>query len=251
MRYAIYLTPPPGAPLLAAAEAWLGRSAFSPARLTPAAPAAARSEVPARYGFHATLKAPFALRDGVAEADLRAAFEAFAGGPLDVVLGIVSLGDFLALVSPEPALGALADRAVRHFEPLRAPLTAAERARRNPDVLDARGVALLEEWGYPHVFERFRFHMTLTGGIAAGDMAPVHAAAAAHFAGLLMRPDRLVPAVFAEHEPGGPFEVVAIAADAPAAAGTAGAAAAGTAGAATAGTAGAAAAGTTRAGEMR
>lgn len=35
--------------------------------------------------------------------------------------------------------------------------------RRRIDPADARATALFERYGYPHVLERFRFHMTLTG----------------------------------------------------------------------------------------
>ena len=61
MRYAVYLTPPDGSGLLRAAEAWLGRSAYGRPTGPPAAPDAAMASVPARYGFHATMRAPFRL----------------------------------------------------------------------------------------------------------------------------------------------------------------------------------------------
>ena len=54
----------------------------------------------------------------------------------------------------------------RRLDPFRAPLTPSERARRRPEDLDPRRRALLDRWGYPHVFEAFRFHMTLTGRLA-------------------------------------------------------------------------------------
>ncbi|MET0906190.1 MAG: DUF1045 domain-containing protein, partial [Tardiphaga sp.] len=38
-----------------------------------------------------------------------------------------------------------------------------DRARRKPDALTPRQIEHLDDWGYPYVFEDFRFHMTLTG----------------------------------------------------------------------------------------
>jgi hypothetical protein len=214
MRTAIYLTPPPAAELLRAAEAWLGRSAF-PLTQVPArvAPEAARPEVPARYGFHATLTAPFAPREGTDLVDVARSFARFCAEapPLSARLGLVALGDFLALgVTDHTPLARLAERAVRHFDDLRAPLTAEDRARRGLDAMDPRGRELTERWGYPYVMERFRFHMTLTGPVAAGDMPAVRAAAEAHFAALLARPHPLVLALFVEDRAGGPFRVAMI-----------------------------------------
>jgi hypothetical protein len=119
------------------------------------------------------------------------------------------LGSFLALLSDDAALTALAEEAVRRFEPLRAPLSEADLARRNVGALDERERELLASWGYPYVMDRFRFHMTLTGSLPPGAAAPVAAAARAHFGPLLARPQRLVPAVFAEAAPDSPFRVLA------------------------------------------
>jgi hypothetical protein len=60
----------------------------------------------------------------------------------------------------------LAQDAVADFDKFRAPLTEAERSRRFAGRLTARQIANLDKWGYPHVFEDFRFHMTLTGALA-------------------------------------------------------------------------------------
>jgi putative phosphonate metabolism protein len=125
---------------------------------------------PRRYGFHATLKAPFELAVGVSEGDLQQAAADFAVrqkcfsiGPLDVA----NLGSFIALVPriKSAALHALADACVISFDRFRAPLTAEDRERRQPSRLTPRQVDHLDRWGYPHVFEDFRFHMTLTGSV--------------------------------------------------------------------------------------
>ncbi|WP_420391519.1 DUF1045 domain-containing protein [Acuticoccus sp.] len=210
MRYAIYLTPPEGDPLADAAARWLGRSPFDETPRATAAPASARADVPARYGFHATLKAPFRLAEGADEPALLEAFhQAYAGPPLVLRLTIAPLSRFLAFRTEDEAAEAAARRAVEAFEPLRAPLTVEERARRRPERLDAHGLALLERWGYPYVMDRFTFHMTLTGPLDLADAASVADAAHGHFAEHDGAHHRLVHAVYREDEPGGPFRVIA------------------------------------------
>jgi hypothetical protein len=78
---------------------------------------------------------------------------------------LARLDDFLALLpaSPEPRLDALAAHCVKHFDRWRAPLSAAELDRRRREPLTQRQEALLARWGYPHVLDEYRFHMSLTG----------------------------------------------------------------------------------------
>ncbi len=45
-----------------------------------------------------------------------------------------------------------------------------ERERRLAASLTVRQMSNLERWGYPYVFEDFRFHMTLTGPLADNDL---------------------------------------------------------------------------------
>ncbi|WP_075220214.1 DUF1045 domain-containing protein [Acuticoccus yangtzensis] len=210
MRYAVYLTPPDGSQLAEAAASWLGRSPFFDAAMPPVAPPEASAHVPARYGFHATLRAPFRLADGVSELDLVAAFRHHIArvAPIVPVLTIAPLSRFLAFRSDDPALGAAARAAVEAFEPLRAPLTAADLARRQPERLDPRERELLDTWGYPYVMERFQFHMTLTGPLGIGAEA-VAAAARSHFGALDKAAHPLVHAIYREDTPGGAFRVIA------------------------------------------
>src|SRR5690606_33508950 len=76
LRYGLHFTPPASDPLTLAAQRWLGRNAFTGAPLvqpeTNGLDAAALTADPRRYGFHATLKAPFALAEGRSEAELLA-----------------------------------------------------------------------------------------------------------------------------------------------------------------------------------
>ncbi|MGV7213135.1 DUF1045 domain-containing protein [Bradyrhizobium sp. UFLA05-112] len=133
---------------------------------------------PRKYGFHGTLKAPMALAGGKTEAELVAACAAFAGKPrpIPVIRPIVdSISGFIAVIPAEPVgeLTQLAADCVRDFDAFRAPLTANDRARRNPDRLPERQRDYLDRWGYPYVMEEFRFHMTLTGRLDAERRGPI------------------------------------------------------------------------------
>lgn len=124
-----------------------------------------------RYGFHATLKPPFALARGQSEAGLRAACSEFATMTrrIPVIAPVVgSLDGFIAVIPVQPVeqLTALARDCVADFDHFRAPLTDDDRRRRNPSALTSRQRDYLERWGYPYVMEEFRFHMTLTGRLA-------------------------------------------------------------------------------------
>jgi len=123
---------------------------------------------PRRYGFHATLKAPFSLPPSRSEAALTDAFDKFAklGHPVvHIEPEVTALGDFIAIVPrrPTPALDALANQCTTSFDAFRAPMTAKERARRMASHLSPSQMQNLDRWGYPFVFDDFRFHMTLTG----------------------------------------------------------------------------------------
>jgi putative phosphonate metabolism protein len=219
-RYAIYYTPPAASPLARAAAAWLGRDAFTNAAVeAPPNPILSRGELAfhaaaaRRYGFHATLKAPFRLAEGQTEAALEQALQAFCleAEPVTVPrLAIGQLDGFFALL-PEgksPDLDRLAGEVVLAFERFRAPASEAEIERRNPDALSPAALRNLCRWGYPYVFELFRFHMTLTGRVGPGERDRVAAALAAHFASVIPEPFEIGSlALFVEPEPGAPFEV--------------------------------------------
>jgi len=177
MRVAIYYTPPQDHPLTREAERWLGRSAFNGATYERDATndshffdPDALVEFPRRYGFHATMKAPFRLADGLSLGQAEQALIEFCAGRRPVLLPALTLeriGPFFALTprAGTPDLDALAAEVVTYFEPLRAPLDEAELARRRAPGLDAREEKLLARYGYPYVLDRFRFHMTLTGPV--------------------------------------------------------------------------------------
>ncbi len=217
MRAAIYYAPTPDGALARLAADWLGRDAFTgEARPTGPDHDAVVAE-PARYGFHATLKAPFGLADGATLDTVTARLDSFCAGrtgPTIRSLTLTQLGPFLALVpaEPEPALATLEADVLSAFEPFRAPLDEAARARRRPDRLTPRQLDHLHRWGYPFVLDEHRFHMTLTGPLGQDAVHPdagtVRRDIEARFAGVLGRPLPLEGlALFVEPEPGAPFRV--------------------------------------------
>ncbi len=217
MRHAVYYAPDPDEPLHALAAQWLGRDAVTgeavePPDLMPHDEHAALVAAPARYGFHATLKAPFVLADGFGEDDLAAAVDELAGevGAVRIpVLSLRRLGRFFALVPAVPSqpLNDLAARVVADLDRFRAPPAEAELARRREATeLTGPQEANLRRWGYPYVMDEFRFHLTLTGPVPAERAERVEAALAEHFEPVIGRSlvvDRLC--VFVEPAPGAPF----------------------------------------------
>jgi len=175
-RFAIYFTPPPGSALAQFGAAVLGYDCNTGTEVAqPSLPGIAAADMasatkePRRYGFHATLAAPFHLDDGRTEADLRTAVQSFARTHAPVALGRLVMGligGFVVLKPSSDPVGLAAD-CVRAFHPFRAPSTAADRARRLAAGLTARQIAHLDRWGYPYVFDEFRFHMTLAGPLPA------------------------------------------------------------------------------------
>ncbi len=199
-RYALYFAPDPASALWRFGSRTLGYDAATGASFPPVPPASGlsldwgeASEEPRRYGFHATLKAPFELHPERRESELVDALAGFAANHAAlgaVPLTVAALGAFIALVPAEQSEGlqALALRVVRDFEPFRAPLSAADRARRLASPLSERQIAHLDHYGYPYVDEDFRFHMTLTGKLPPGQIAPVRAALADAFVAEVSEP---------------------------------------------------------------
>jgi hypothetical protein len=166
-RYAVYFAPARGSAWWQFGANWLGRDDAQPGSdaVARGGPQQSTAE-PARYGFHATLKAPFRLAANTSVDGLCERLQALAATLPTLALGVLEprcLPGFVALVPTEnnPALVDLAARCVVELDHLRAPLTQAEIQRRRPERLGARGQELLRQFGYPHVLERFRFHMTL------------------------------------------------------------------------------------------
>jgi putative phosphonate metabolism protein len=181
-RYAIYYAAPRDSALDRFGSEHLGSDAWSGDDLPfpDGVPAdwRALTNDPRKYGFHATLKAPFALAPGTSESELIAACADFARTPrpIPVIAPVVdSISGFIAVVPAQPSdeLVQLAADCVRAFDAFRAPLTAEDRARRKPELLTQRQRDYLDRWGYPYVMDEFRFHMTLTGRLESGRRGPV------------------------------------------------------------------------------
>lgn len=212
-RLALYWAPELDDPLHAAASAWLGRDAETGASLPQ--PEVAGLDLPALtaearvYGFHATLKPPFRPAGGYALARDAAAALADRTAPFALPpLAVQDLKGFLALreTAPCPALQAFADDCVTALDAHRAPATAEEIARRRPDRLSEAQRALLDRWGYPHVFAEWQFHMTLSRRLDAAEMALLRPAAEAALNPIAAVP-RLVRelCLFTQAAPGAPF----------------------------------------------
>jgi putative phosphonate metabolism protein len=186
-RYAVYLVPPRNSRLWNAGCRWLGRDPetreiFGPQDV-PGFPVDKLLRVtasPRLYGFHATIKAPFRLADGVDEARLSAEIARLADSvarfPMPT-LKVDRLNGFIALLlaGSSEAIAGLERRCVVELDALRAPMGEAERARRLSERLAPRQREFLERWGYPYVLDEFRFHMTLTERVddaVAGPLMP-------------------------------------------------------------------------------
>lgn len=180
-RYAIYYAPRPS-DLARATASWLGwdvetGSVAQPLEGMPRFPPEV-TEAPRKYGFHGTLKAPFRLAPGRTLQELGDAVSRLAAtlAPLSLpAMDLSRLGGFVALTprSDAGALNALAARVVQDLDPFRAALTQADIARRRPEGLSVRQRRHLEVWGYPHVLDEFRFHLTLTGDLSPAQAEPV------------------------------------------------------------------------------
>jgi hypothetical protein len=188
---AVYWAPEREHPLWRAGCEWLGRDPES----DDPGQAPEHAADAWRYGFHATLAAPMHLADGVTLQQLRQRLQ-------DVVakrcpfpmprLNVQPLGNFLALrpvrsVDAWHPLRRLADACVMACQALRRPLDAADFERRALGLVNEADHEHLLRWGYPFVFDRWRFHMTLSDAGHADDAA-LRRRAERHFAQALAEP---------------------------------------------------------------
>jgi putative phosphonate metabolism protein len=219
-RFAIYFAPSATSNLWERAATWLGRDANDGDLFNGPVAGIDRDRLlnltqsANRYGFHATLKAPMALADGYNEADLRAALDEFAARHRPVNLGklrLASLQGFLALMidGENEALADFAAHVVEDFDPFRAPMSTKDYAARASRGLNERQIELLGAYGYPYVFEQFRFHMTLTDRLGDEDAQDIAQAAATWF-GPVMEDEVILDRLSLFHEPeaGKPFRRV-------------------------------------------
>ncbi|MEM9343878.1 MAG: DUF1045 domain-containing protein [Pseudomonadota bacterium] len=191
-RYAIYYLPEDKA-LASFGAAWLGWDVAQGAPVRhmdiDGIDLATVTVTPRKYGFHGTLKAPFRLAPGQTPEDLATACATLAAShpPVTIAgLQIAPLGDFLALIPTDdsPDLATLAARCVTDLDRFRAPLTDADLARRRTSPLTPRQDDNLVRWGYPYIFDDFRFHLTLSSRLTPDTLQAVQASAKTHLSSL-------------------------------------------------------------------
>jgi len=195
-RYAVYFVPNVEQHWWAHASQWLGRCAVSqqfnaqPLIIEVSAKRFAElTEHPRRYGFHATMRAPFVLASEYQLADLVDGVFALCQHMRPFLLPrlrVTLMDEFLALV-PERDVAQLAwleEQCVTALNRYAQPLAPEELSRRRSAGLSSHEDALLVQWGYPYVLDRFRFHFSLTGSLAKASSQEVSAltqAAHQHF----------------------------------------------------------------------
>lgn len=180
-RVAIFFAPPAGSELEAFGCRILGRSHRTGEAIEqPVIDGIAADDVhhmtrsTRRYGFHATLKAPFTLSAGKTISALREAMATFAAERAAFEappLRLSALSRWIAfkLSAPCPEMDRLAADCVTGFEPFRAPLDQADIDRRRDARLTATQDERMLAYGYPYIFEDFEFHMTLAGPLDASE----------------------------------------------------------------------------------
>ena len=214
-RVAVYYAPELDDPLWTAGNRWLGRDPETGAAL--ARPSAIGipdlTDEPALYGLHATLKPPMRLAPGTrfedftaTVAELAASLRAFSLPSL----AVANMDGFLALREQERSsdLQSLADHAVGALDRFRETPAAAELARRRRHGLTEAEEAMLDRWGYPYVFELWRFHITLSRRLDEAEMAATRPVAETFFADALALPRQVCSlSVFTQRAAGQPFLV--------------------------------------------
>lgn len=186
-RYAIYYAPADNSPLAQFGAMVLRRSALQAGERTvnPAQMPSyidiqrwkALTQIPAGYGFHSTIKAPFELAEHASVAELLEAVGVLCSQFSTIELANLAIRNAgtsvsLAFSSGQPqSLATLAGRCVTELDNFRAPLTAVDIERRKPDQLSERQRSHLFAYGYPFVLDEFDFHMTLTSAVTATDAA--------------------------------------------------------------------------------
>lgn len=181
-RFAVYYLPD-DASLAAFGATWLGWdiSTGKPCDQPPLDNIDRITAAPRKYGFHATLKPPFRLAEGATAEDLGKQVAALAARTAPIRLEglrLAALGRFLALVpeGPTTALDRLAFECVIELDAYRDPPSEAELQRRRGAGLTPAQEDYLSKWGYPHVGEEFRFHLTLTGKLDQTELVRISAA---------------------------------------------------------------------------
>jgi hypothetical protein len=211
-RYAVYYTFD-GAPANKGA-AWLGWDIGAGAMVAQpefsGVDLARATQRPRKYGFHATIKAPFRLAEGATEPQLKTAFSELCAALPPAPSGTLQLahiGRFLALTlkGDDTFVKDMAQQVVAGLDAFRAPLTDAEIARRTRSRLSDQQRQNLDKWGYPHVMDDYRFHITLTGPLKVDELSGTKKAAQDFFSNLLTQPFTIASLTLAGERSDGTF----------------------------------------------
>ena len=210
-RYAIYWTPAPETAMAQFGALWFG--GFETFGLAPEFVARA-TRAPAVYGLHATLKAPFRLKEDVAPEALRDALNDFCANRRAPAAGRLILGQHqryltLMLSANEADIDWLAAECVTHFDHFRASPDDEDHARRDLDDLSQQEEAFLKEFGYPYVLSAFRFHISLAGPLGSSELDEVAKALEPQLAPFMSEPFEIKElSLLGEPRCGGVFEVI-------------------------------------------
>ena len=174
-RYAVYFAPRPDTEWCNAGSEWLGRCSSSEQAVHRSFPPSITPEKfiqltasPSRYGWHATIKAPFVLRADADFIQLKNELSLICSQfkPFKLPrLKVSRLDDFIALTptGDTTEISRVENACVKQLHRLAAPLPPDELLRRRAAGLSLAKDSMLLKWGYPHVLEYFRFHISLTG----------------------------------------------------------------------------------------
>lgn len=173
------------------------------------------TKTPARYGPHATIKAPFRLQPGMHISQLTQRLEEFCAGLCNFALPQLTLAcinNFFCLIPCEDLiiLEKIAAACVREFDRFRAPFTPLEKARWRAVILTEKEKYNLRRWGYPYVLDCYRFHITLTAQIYdPAERNRVHRAIMHEFGTLLEQEPIWINGIslFVEPGPDKPFQL--------------------------------------------
>ncbi|WP_368184282.1 DUF1045 domain-containing protein [Aestuariibius sp. HNIBRBA575] len=218
-RFALYYVPEPGA-LADFGASWLGWDLVKAEKVAaPEFPGLSANHIhkltqtPRKYGFHGTLKPPFRLANGCDLTGLDAAVRQVAQtlqATEMTALKLDRINGFLALtpVGDTTGLNAIAQRCVEKLDPFRAPSTEEELERRRKTPLTPVQDANLLLWGYPYVFDDFRFHITLTGQMDPARAQDLRYILATYLDEFLPRPFCLDQIALVGERPDGRFQLI-------------------------------------------
>ncbi len=185
-RYAIYYAPIENPELDLFGKCWLGWDPYKGEETTKSdlskLPSFKKFSglvlTPKQYGFHGTIKAPFRLKNKYTYSDLenkvREISKQIQSFHLDKLV-IKKLGNFIALTpSKNLKVNDVSNKFVEGLDFLRDDLSEDEIKKRHPHKLSFNQKKMLFKWGYPYVFNEFKFHLTLTGKLRIEEIDNVY-----------------------------------------------------------------------------